>query len=219
MSSALQSAWEGLLKGQIPDLNRFTVTKKSLWHRQDVGTALSASYNWFNTAASPYVTNMPQASSLPNEQAMWITGIRIHVARGYDTSGTAQADGLPNQIDADPAAVANDLDLLLSYGQFKLSIAGREYIDAFGLYQFPSGGGVYMDGVAATTATTVTYIDLHPNNGFPDARNLYQLPVPIPLVPGKNISCTTGWNIGPTLKDTYSMCVALDGVFVYPANN
>lgn len=219
MSAELYGAWQGLKAGTVPPETKFTTTRASLWHRKNVGTALSGSYNFFNVASAPFTTNMPQAGSLPNERAMWINTIRVHVARGYEYDGTAAADVLPNQTDADPLAAANDLDLLLSYGHFTLKINGRTYVDMFGLYNFPAGGGVYVDGVAATTASTVTYIDVHPNNGFPDARNMYVHPVPIPLPPGQNIECTIGYNIAPTLKDTYVVTVNLDGMMIYPANN
>lgn len=218
LSPQLEQAWQGLAKGVMPSDQLFTVRDLHLWHRQNFGTSVSARTSWFNVVASPHVTNMPQAGSLPNETAAWITNIRVHVARGYQVDGTAEADGLAYQADIDPLVVASDMDLLLSYGQLILSINGREFVNRHGLYHFPAGGGVSASLAHATTASTVTYSLAIPNNGFPDHRNNAGLPAPIPLAPGSNIECVVAYNVAPTLKDTYVMKVELEGVQVFPAN-
>lgn len=219
MSPQLQAAWEGLARGVMPNPEQFTVRDLSLWHRQNIGTAAPTRLSWFNVAGASNVSNMPQASVLPNETAAYITNIRVHLARGYQVDGTAEADGLAYQADIDPLNVASDYDLLMSYGHFVLSINGREYVNRHGLYHFPSGGGVYVSAAHATTASTVTYSLAVPSNGFPDARNKASIPAPIPLPPGKGIECTTAWNIGPTLKDAYVLKVELEGIQIFPANN
>lgn len=188
LSPATSDALSQLMRGQVPDPNRFFVRPANFFHRIAYPQAGTASpLVFFNVAATPFVTNMPQASQLATESALLLTSIRVTLETGLALDGSrvaAHSLFLTTSAGA-TATIAEEVRTIMNAGYVTLKIGDR-IIDGYSLTRFPSAAGV--DGFGALCGTNASPGGgVNATNGTPVAGNEYRLSVPLPVLPGKSI--------------------------------
>lgn len=195
-----------------PNINART---ESYFHRLDVANTTST-LTFFQGSYSDFVTNLPQPGYIPGDHAMWATGLAFTLQRAYNVAGTAQAGGEPFQTDTDPSLVAADMQALIDHGLVEMRIGTVTILRRFGLFHFPSGGG--LSGFASSTNTTTTTVNhgIFATNGNPDQDNKHRFTPPQAIYPNDQIVVTVRWPFTRTLTASYVLQADLEGLVVSP---
>lgn len=191
----------------------------SFFHRVSLATLTTGETLFFQASPTPHVSNVVNPRTIVGGESVFLcTGIAVDIQPQYQPDGTAEVDGEPYQVDADPATVAADFAAILRHGLLRVRINKNERV-YHGLHQFPFGGGPFIQGNHNNTTATTLSSAMVANNGTPDRNNRFSFATPWPIFPDDPVEVALRWSVARALKDAYSFGVYLDGVLVENGSN
>lgn len=163
---------------------------------------------FFNTRATPDLSNMEVAFQLAAPKAFLVRAVRFYIKQS-PLSNTPAATGT-----AQPSATGNAA-LLGNTGVFTFTIGSKVYIQE-PLWALTSGGGPW--GFAASEGATATGLLFDWGQiGPPDPRAVNVLAKPIFIAPQINFSATLTWPAAVTLVGgNPTLQLILDGDLIRP---
>lgn len=186
------------------------------WHHKAIGTAIVANQETLFFAVAPdgvQASYTNPKTIVGGQSGFWMCHLSVDIKPQYQPDGTAETDGEPYQVDADPPTVAADIAALLRFGQLRVRVNKFEKTYT-GLHNFPPGGGPVVEGnIGNTTATTLTGL-VNVNNGQQNTANKFPFTPPWEIFPDDPVEVAIRWPFSRTLKDTYTLSVVLEGVLV-----
>lgn len=224
IQTQLQQAFKRIVGGlPINSQNTSTnirVRKYTFWHRIAYPAGGATSFQFFNAPKQRFVTNMPQAGSLPGGYYFAGTSLGLRLTQGIDLAGAAQATGTASTADAAsivPLTLAEQMRLIYSSGHVRMIANGITEVDEHGIDAFPLGRG--MDGAAAV-ASTDTGISAGLaifNNGSPHLSNKREFsPLPVAIEPGASFEVSVEFPAALPLTGGGVFECFLEGLLVTP---
>lgn len=207
----LVKATQAVLAGKAPDdWAGIHARSFTYFHRLDV----SQNMRFFKASAQDHVTNFP-GSALPNDHVFVADSLRFTLLPGFDAAGSADADSQNYDADGEKSAIlAAEMQLLLMHGQVEFRVGERELCSNYGLFNFPSGGGVAATAAGQNTNSTIQEWFANVNNGVA-AHSNRQLFSPAQVVlPSKvwNLSVEYQTAIVPT--ESLTLLASVDGTLI-----
>jgi hypothetical protein len=190
------------------------------WHRVAYGSAGTAgTISFFNVAKTPYVTNFPQAASLPANFAFMLSSICFKLYQGIDITGARVAGGAASSVSSGaPLTLAEEMRTILENGVVNFAISDRPVLDnIYGLDAFPSGRGIDVQPTIATTAGTTTTGAAISNNGAPLWANRMTWGTPYPILAGQSLRLDVTWQNALSMTGGGVLMAELVGDLVLPA--
>jgi len=165
--------------------------------------ATATDFLFFQDAANSgkMVTNLPQSGQVVSSGIFRCTAIGFHV----DAEGSASDEVVAA---ATSIAAAQLKVRAINGGWFALSVGDRKALEDYGLFKYPSGGGVFgFASNANDNSTTVNNTNVV-GNGFPSAGNLRRI-VPIDITSKDAIKLDLSYRtalVAPANVNLYIMC-------------
>lgn len=152
-------------------------------------------WTFFRDNFDPNNTNLRTPGKLSQIGRYVASGLGFHVT----LSGSASAQiGAPTSNGTAQLDNAEVIRKYLEAGAIVLRKNGRDVFTDFGLYKYPSGGGIHVVGGLAVTGTTLERQALVVNNGMPTVDNRFLFPLPIAFDPQDTVELTVSYATNPT---------------------
>lgn len=186
----------------------------TLWDRQTFTSASTVNLPFFSTPQSGQNGNLSLAGQLANGTAFLIQAIRVcPLLRPSELASVATADGAAH-------GALNDMFNLIWTGSGVLKVGDKEY-GKWLLAELPAGAGLTGSmGNVGTSAAGAAAEFQWANNGVPDPRSVYVLPIPIVIPPQYTFRFTIDWAAAITFSAgvgaTAPIVVMFDGELMRP---
>jgi len=207
----------------IGDWRKVQIRRQRFWHRLPL-TAVTANQEikFFNVAQTANICNLPSQGSVGSGSLAFLTSLRFKIEQGYKISDNtavtaAESAAASATNNGNPVLVAADIKQLLDHGLVNLKAGSRDLVkDTYGLYNFPSGGGMTFGGTSATSGTTAnlaTY-GAFTNNGEANSNNGFAF-LPIPWVTGDDtIDLTVRYPFARALTAELGIRAEIDTIYL-----
>jgi hypothetical protein len=228
LSPEMSAEVVNVFRGNINPLSSKFVYRRQRFHnRVAYAAAGQAQLSFFTTDPSNVHVGNLRALGLQNETFAWVYGARCKLEQGATLAGAASANGAAivgaaaPGVTHDPYLIGEQMRIVLDTGVVNLTFGDKKVIeDLHGLYNFPAGGGVDIQGSSTSnSATTAGYLSLPINNGQAFAQNMFEFTPGVLLLPQKRVKLTVDWPAAFAVDDALIMKWDLDCLYVTPSNN
>lgn len=169
------------------------------------GTTLSLP-SFFNTRATPDLSNMKSPFQIPSPSAFLCRAVRFFVKQRPTAASAIQSGSQLSAVD--------NIAQLINTGVFTLTIGDKLY-NQEPIWCVTSGGGAYGTlSMGGTLAVGTAYS--YAQNGVPDPRAVNALTKPLFIPPMLNFSGTATWPAALTLTGNVDITFLLDGDLIRP---
>lgn len=219
LAAVVVTAAQLLARSVLPNDPAVTTKLVSFYHRQVYAAAGAASFTFFNTAKTKYVTNLPVANQIPGGHIFFARALRVRIIPNETFATSAAATAAATYVAAiTPLTNAQELLQIYHNGYFEFRINSKPFADGYGLEKLGAGSSAAIQGAASTSQTTVDRSITNVMNGDARYDNGWLFTPSLIIPEGLTFEMSLEFQTALPLTGAGTIQADLDGVLIGPAN-